>query len=217
VKKVLIVDDEAELRDNLAEILAEEGFRVATAVDGDQALEKASRERFDVVLLDLIMPGKDGMEVLAGLRRISPVSRVIIITAYATVDSAVKAIRKGAVDYVTKPFTIDELLVTIKRVLAEACFETKSFQATDLETTLSALANGTRRNILFLLDLHQFMGVMEITRSLHLSDHTRVLFHLRTLRDAGLTSQDLRRKYHLTSHGRQVLDCLRMLGHWLAS
>jgi two-component system, NtrC family, response regulator HydG len=115
--KVLIIDDEESLRIACEQTLELSGFSVATAEAGEQGLEKARRESFDVALLDLRMPGMPGMEVLGRLKQDSPNTMVIIITGYATIDSAVEAIKRGAYDYLAKPFTPERLTSVVLKAL----------------------------------------------------------------------------------------------------
>jgi DNA-binding NtrC family response regulator len=115
---VLIVDDEALIRETLAEYLAQEGLRVVACASGEEAVERAKQQRFDVVLCDVQLPGIDGLELLERLRRISPETFVLLITAYATVENAVEAFQRGAHDYLMKPILLDEVLVKIRRLLA---------------------------------------------------------------------------------------------------
>jgi two-component system response regulator AtoC len=114
--RVLIVDDEVNLRKVLAATLKREGYDVATAADGDAALEELREGGADVVVTDLVMPQRDGLSLLREIQARNPEIPVIVITAHGTVDSAVEALRRGAFDYITKPFEQDEL----KRVIAKA-------------------------------------------------------------------------------------------------
>lgn len=114
--KVLVVDDEANARTALAEILREEGYSVETAADGFKALARAETFQPDIVLTDLKMPGMDGVELLRKLHGQEPgYPEVIVMTAFGAVETAVLAMRAGALDYLTKPLNTDELLVVLKR------------------------------------------------------------------------------------------------------
>ena len=115
--KVLVVDDDESMRIACAQALEQIGFSVALAADGEQALETASRESFDVALLDLRMPGPPGMEVLRRLKQDSPNLMVIIITGYATIDSAVEAVKSGAYNYLPKPFTPEALTAIVSKAV----------------------------------------------------------------------------------------------------
>ena len=116
-KPVLVVDDEKNIRLTLSQALESLGLETDTATNGEGALDKLTRKEFGLILLDLKMPGMDGMEVLRQLRTIRPDIRVIIITAYGTVESAVEAIKLGAVDFVQKPFTPEEIRKLVSQVL----------------------------------------------------------------------------------------------------
>jgi DNA-binding NtrC family response regulator len=114
---VLIVDDERVQAGILGEILEHEGFDVTTQTDPEQALTLLQKQSFDLVISDLKMPKLDGVEFLLRLRKVHPDLMVIIMTAYGTVETAVKAMREGAFDYVMKPFSKEELLITVQRAI----------------------------------------------------------------------------------------------------
>ncbi len=103
-KKILVIDDEAVLREGIKQTLCLEGYQVEVAPDGKTGLSKLQKDDFQVVVSDLKMPGMHGIEVLKAIRVLQPDVPVIIITGYATVDSAVEAMKNGAFDYLTKPF-----------------------------------------------------------------------------------------------------------------
>jgi DNA-binding NtrC family response regulator len=116
---ILLIDDEELIRATLAEFLAGEGFPVTACASGEEALEKAASQRFDLALCDVQLPGIDGLEVLDRLQQLSPETFVLLITAYATVESAVEAFKRGAQDYLMKPILLDEVLGKIRRLLAQ--------------------------------------------------------------------------------------------------
>ncbi len=115
VSRVLIVDDEVNLRKVLAAMLRKEGYEVSVAADGEQALAELDKNGADVVISDLVMPKVGGMEILTHVREKNPDVPVIIITAHGTVDSAVEAIKRGAFDYITKPFEQAELRAVVAK------------------------------------------------------------------------------------------------------
>jgi len=112
-----IIDDEPIIHDVLGQLLTSEGYEVEPSMSGEEALAKHSSQAFDLILLDLLMPGLDGIEVLKRIKRIDPLAMVIVITAYASVESAISAMKMGAFDYIQKPFKHDDLLMTIDRAL----------------------------------------------------------------------------------------------------
>ncbi|MBI4953336.1 MAG: sigma-54-dependent Fis family transcriptional regulator [Myxococcales bacterium] len=116
---MLIVDDELSIRDSLRHWFRKDGYDVAAAESGPDALRQMEGEPFDVVLLDIKMPGMDGMEVLRRLHELSPDSVVIMLTAHGTIETAVEALKIGACDYRTKPIDPDELGRLITRALEE--------------------------------------------------------------------------------------------------
>ncbi len=114
---ILVVDDDRAIRESLNSLLSDKGYDVFTVEDGHQAIDAVRQREWDIALVDLKMPGIDGLEVLREVTKISPNTRVIIITGYATVESAVEAMKQGAVDYIAKPFTVDELLIRLEKTL----------------------------------------------------------------------------------------------------
>jgi len=116
-KSILIVDDEKNIRLTLSQSLEVLETETDTAANGEEALVKLKEKEFGLILLDLKMPGMDGMEVLRRVREIRPDIRIIIITAYGTVESAVEAMKLGAVDFIQKPFSPEEFRELVSRVM----------------------------------------------------------------------------------------------------
>ena len=114
---ILIADDEDGVRESLAEVLGEEGYRVTQVADGTAALAALAKEDFDVIISDVRMPGADGLEVLQRAREQCPQSMVLLMTAHATVDTAVQALRRGAQDYLLKPVLFEDALHKIEYLL----------------------------------------------------------------------------------------------------
>ena len=115
--KILLADDEATFRETLAKILREEGMEVTAVADGTDAINAIMKQPYAVAILDIQMPGADGIKVLREIVRIRPETRVIMITAYGTVEMAVEAIKLGARDYVMKPVMFDDILAKIRQHL----------------------------------------------------------------------------------------------------
>ena len=130
-KSVLVVDDEKNIRQTLAQALVPMGLHGETAVNGEEALQKVRDAEFDLMLLDLKMPGVDGMEVLRSLSDVRPEIRIIIITAYGTVKNAVEAIKLGAVDFIEKPFSPREIRELVNSVLARDTLEPSALHGYD--------------------------------------------------------------------------------------
>jgi DNA-binding NtrC family response regulator len=117
-KKILVIDDEDIVRTSCNRTLSPGGFEVKLAINGQEGLRMLTNENFDLVLTDLKMPDMDGIEVLRQIKQDWPDVEVIIITGYQTVDTAVKAIKLGAFDYIEKPFTPDALITAVSKALA---------------------------------------------------------------------------------------------------
>jgi DNA-binding NtrC family response regulator len=115
---VLVADDEETLRTNLAQVLEEEGFEVIPCADGLEALRAAKANPIDVLITDLRMPGMSGMDLIDHVQKTSPNAAVIVITAFGDIDTAVEAMKKGALDYICKPIIFDEIIFKLKRHLA---------------------------------------------------------------------------------------------------
>ncbi len=115
--KILVVDDERSMRDFLSIMLKKAGYDVTTAADGDEAVKILHKDIFDLVITDLKMPKVDGLQVLKTVKELSPDTVVIVITAFASTETTVEAMKEGAYDYITKPFQNDEMKIRIKKAL----------------------------------------------------------------------------------------------------
>ncbi len=129
MKKILIVDDEKNIRLTLKQSLSSEKYDIDIALNGTEALKKIKNDHFDLVLLDIKMPGLSGMEVLEKIRHFNQHINVIMITAYGTIEQAVEAMKLGAIDFVNKPFTPQE----IKKIINEV-FNREELNLKDLST-----------------------------------------------------------------------------------
>jgi DNA-binding NtrC family response regulator len=125
---VLIIDDEAEIRESLQTLLEFEGYEVEAAANGAQGLSKLSDRPFDLVLLDLALPDRNGLELLPELRAIDPQISVIMITAYGTVEDAVRAMQSGAANFLQKPWDNEKLLADVRAVVARRRAEEENIQ-----------------------------------------------------------------------------------------
>ncbi len=117
-KKILLVDDEANVIKVFSDILSRESYIVKGVENGPEAIKAIKEETFDLALVDLKMPHMDGIEVLENIKRVKPQLPVIIYTGYGSVTSAVESMRKKAADYLNKPFSPEELKLSIKKALA---------------------------------------------------------------------------------------------------
>jgi two-component system, NtrC family, response regulator PilR len=115
--KILVADDEQSMREFLDIMLKKEGYRVFLASNGEEVMKWAEKEIFDLILMDIRMPRMDGITVLKKVKASSPETIVIMITAYASADTAIQAMREGAYDYITKPFKVDEIKLVIRNAL----------------------------------------------------------------------------------------------------
>lgn len=130
IGEVLVVDDDADVRELLVEHLRSRGLRVATAADGRAAIAAVERSpgHFGLILTDLQLPGADGLAVLRTAKKLNPGCQVVIITGYASLDSAIEAVRAGAYDYLTKPFSLGQLDVALGRIRDRLALEQENRQ-----------------------------------------------------------------------------------------
>jgi len=115
--KILVADDEKSMREFLEIMLKKEGYKVTLASNGEEVIKLIEKEIFDLALVDIRMPRQDGLSALKKIKSVSPETIVIMITAYASADTAIKAMKEGAYDYITKPFKIDEIKMIIQNAL----------------------------------------------------------------------------------------------------
>ncbi len=146
-KSVLVVDDEEIVRESVAQWLQSEGYNVDSAADGLEALERVKDHDYGVMVLDMKMPGMDGLTVLKQVHEITPQTKVIIITAYASVETAVQALQDGAVDYIVKPFEPEKLEASVakwvgrpKITSGSASTETSSAKSQEEESAVALTA-----------------------------------------------------------------------------
>ncbi len=179
--QVLVVDDEKVVREGCRRVLTGKGYEIATAENGQEALEILAAREMDILLLDLKMPVMGGEEVLLKTRENYPDIPVIVITGHGTVDTAVECMKKGAYDFITKPFQIEQFLITVERAADKRRLELKAkqFEAENirnlydlnleksrLRTIINRMANGvmvTNRNLEVVLHNPALMRLMEIT------------------------------------------------------
>ena len=117
VPSILIADDESSLRVLLSEVMQREGYEVETAVNGEEAVQKARERDFDVVVMDVRMPKMDGIQALREMKRINPALTVVMITAVENQEIALEAVRQGAYDFFNKPFELAEIRVVVRRAV----------------------------------------------------------------------------------------------------
>ena len=126
--RILVVDDEADIRESLQDLLSGEGYQIETASNGAEGLRKMERRGYDLVLLDLMMPDRSGMEVLAEVRQRDPETPIFLITAYGSIEVAVNALKAGANDYFSKPWDNEKLLIEIERMIGKRRLEEENVQ-----------------------------------------------------------------------------------------
>lgn len=216
MENILVVDDDQELRATLVEVLTSEGLTVRAAANVDQALALLEEGPVHLLLLDLVMPGTDGMTAIPLFKKLAPRARIIMMTAFASVQNAVQALQQGADDYIVKPFKIEALMLAVRRNLQEARFLACG-EAADLDGIFQGLANALRRQIILLLAQQGKSRFMDLVRALAVDDHTKVNFHLKVLREAGFVQQERDKSYALTAAGQRAASCLSFISKNLVS
>ncbi len=217
---ILVVDDEPRMLQGLSRILVKEGYSVETAANGNEAVEEIYNKNFDIVVTDLKMPGINGMEILKKAKKRDTETRVVMITGFGSIQNAVEAMRRGASDYITKPFNPDKLRNCIKDVIKERKFISskdkilesrhEKFSPEDLDKIIKSLSYLTRRRILNILSLGS-SSFTNILNTLKIDDPTKLSFHLRVLKQSGLVNQDENKKYFLTSKGKNAFEVIEQL------
>ncbi|MBP5405747.1 sigma-54-dependent Fis family transcriptional regulator [bacterium] len=173
--KILVIDDEISMRQFLQILLKKDGYDVTTAKNGEIALNKLKTEKFPVILMDYNMPDAiDGIDLLNEMLHVSPKSQVVVITAYASTEQAIKAIELGAVDYVSKPFNVAEIRDIVKR-----CVTTAEQLQTKTEATKSVLpktaANDSKKSaesLDFVVKSPQMQKIFELAKRIAPTDST---------------------------------------------
>ncbi len=212
IETIMVIDDDQDLRESIVEILEESGFSAIAFETAEAALQELKNNTPRLIIVDNMMPGMGGMAFLPLLKNDYPNSKVIMITAFSTVDNAVSAMKSGADDYLAKPFKRDELLVAVKRNLEVLKFE-QQLSEQGMDETLACLSNMIRRQILTTLSVKGEMRFMDITRCLEISDHTKVNFHLKNLKNNSLIGHDPGKTYKLTTLGTKMVAYLKLLSN----
>ena len=127
-EKILIVDDEKIVRESLYHWFEDDNYEVDTAEDGETALNKYAKDKYDLLLVDMKMPGMSGLDLLSKIKAIDKDALIILITAFASVPTAITALKNGAYDYVTKPVDPDELAHLVKRALEQRALKRENIQ-----------------------------------------------------------------------------------------
>ena len=143
--KILVIDDEPGIREGCKRALNPQGYHVDAAASGDEGIEKVLANGFDLVLIDVMMPGISGIDLIASIHQHDPEIVCIIITGYATVELAVRAIKQGAYDFLTKPFTSDDLLLAVNQGLERRRLSLEAKRLQEVETEAQRLAEEKNR------------------------------------------------------------------------
>lgn len=206
---IFVIDDDQDLRESIVEILEDNGFTAVGCESAEIALQKMKDRLPLLVVVDNMMPGMGGMAFIPLIRNDYPSIKIIMITAFSTVDNAVAAMKSGADDYLAKPFKRNDLLMAVKRNLETLKFEQPQLDP-DMDEALACLANQIRRQILAALSMKKELRFMDLTRHLGISDHTKVNFHLKNLKTNNLVTQNRAKGYYLTPQGEKIANFLNL-------
>jgi FixJ family two-component response regulator len=171
--KILVADDDTTLREELTALLRDDGHEIVTVADGGEALHTVDRESFDVALLDLRMPKATGLEVLHRLRVVRPETAVVMITGEGTIDTAVEAMKGGAIDFVEKPYDLESLRRTLHTVEEERKARAMLAAAGGATNIEGVLTEAARRNALLAVLGPQAKPPPGATRVLHIESEGR--------------------------------------------
>lgn len=209
-EKIFILDDDEEFCLNLEEILTGEGFAVVKSQSPLESLEKIRKKKFSLLLIDYLMPNMSGLDFIAEIRKTNTLMRIILMTAYSSVETAIDSIKKGANDFIAKPFKKDELLLKIGKNLQELKFLECACQNAQMDDILSCVSNKIRREVLFILAAEGKQRFMDLVRKIEIEDHTKINFHLKILlKNKLIVHKD--HKYGISENGEKMLKCLKHL------
>jgi DNA-binding NtrC family response regulator len=161
--KIFIIDDEESIRDSCSQVLVKEGYSVDTSSDGREAVNILNNSEFDVILLDLKLPGVPGIEILKKIKNSNPEVPVIIITGFASIESAVNTIKQGAFDYLAKPFSPEELRTIVKKALDTMKSRTIHKQEKTSETSDFSMVVGKSQSMAKVIDIMKRVSPTEST------------------------------------------------------
>ncbi|NOZ59486.1 MAG: response regulator [Euryarchaeota archaeon] len=211
--RILVADDETITLRALERVLKKEGHEVIVVEDGERALQVLGEEDVDILITDIKLPGMDGIALLEWVKQHKPGVRVIMITGYSSIKGAVEAMKRGASDYIAKPFSLEEIAASVRAVLEEESHRISlppgGFSREEFELLIRALNHPLRREILRLLNVPR--NFTEIWRTIGTRDPTAVSFHLRNLKAMGLVKQDRSKAYSLSELGEKALSLLNMV------
>lgn len=193
---ILVIDDEQAMRDSCRQVLIRDGYRTETAMNGDSGLQKIKELKPDLVLVDLKMPGMSGIELLEKIGDIDPSIVSIVITGYATIESAVEAMKRHAYDFLTKPFTPDQLRIVIKRGLERRCLAIESAR-------LQREKEMMKENFVTLVS-HQLRSPLASVKQ-----------YFGVLREGFAGEVSSKQKEMIEKAGRYIDDLLQLINDWL--
>lgn len=203
----MIIDDEKDTTILLKKALYRQGFNIIIAESATDSINKLTESKPDLVLLDLVLPDMNGLVVLEEIKRLSPETEVIIITAFPSISHVVEAMKLGASDFLVKPFNLDELVNILRKTLEEARLRRNAGTKVSQEV-LKALSNPIRRRIAIYLLNAGARRFSEIAKSIDIDNISKLSFHLRVLSDTGIVRKNKENLYLLTVEGTAIVEKL---------
>ena len=202
---ILICEDDDLLKLTIKDILTRNDYEIYTAGDAEAALKICNRVQVDIIVIDYLLPDMNGIDSVYHIRKILPNCLIIIITAFATVDIAVDAMKKGVDDVITKPFSAEKIVMTVAKCLAQRDIRFKGREV-DRNAIYSALSNNIRRSIILLLSRRSNLRFTDIFEVLNIEDHTKLNFHLQVLKRSDIIFQDDKRCYYLSNEVKEFIN-----------
>ena len=204
--KIMVVDDEKLICQNMEKVLSKSNYEVSYAISAEEAMEKMAKEVFSLLISDVVMPGMNGLEFLKLVKDQWPVTKVMMITAYAATDIALKAMRLGAVDYIPKPFTPDELRSKVQRALAGELVEApnRKKERETIDITVEVPAAEKEREAVDMIDVDMPFARDEVAKYTG-EEYAKALGPS----DMPMPVQE----YYCEMGGRVCLDVFKKLGH----
>jgi len=202
--EILIIDDDRSMRETLHRVLHKYGFNVIEAGSGEEGIKLVIDKEPDLVLLDLILPDMQGLEVLKEIKSISPQTSVVIITAFPSISDVVEAMKLGASEFLVKPFNMDELVTTVRKNLEISKFADRKHISDEI---IKALSHPLREKIVLHIMKEGPMKFSTIASGIGTKNLPKLSYHVKILLDAGILMKE-HDLYQLTPKGRRIAETL---------
>ncbi len=213
MNKILIIDDNNTARKQMVEMLTNAGFEIDDSNNVRVAAKKAILEAFDVILIDQALHNNCDVDIVEELRMVRPLTRIVYMSAFAGRRGRTTSRNKKCI--LSKPFELGEFIDMIGQLQEEVRFG-RNEEETHYSHILFALSSPIRRNIIKLLHTERRLRLVDITKGVGITDHTKVIFHLKMLKESGIISQYRKKLFYLTDEGEKAVDVLRIMNNYFA-